>query len=128
MGYSLKKLLAMGLQVDGEMPTVESKPRRQPGTMNKLEQRYSQQLELERMAGEIKAWYFEAIALRIGQRCFWHPDFLVIMPDDTIQLRDTKGHVKDDALVKAKSIASKFPFPVFHVKWIKKQWQVRRIG
>lgn len=129
MGYSLKKLLAQGLQVCGEVPPETKKPpRRQPGTMNKLEAEYSNHLATLLLAGEIRNWWFEGVAFRIGNRCFWHPDFLIETKDGRYELHDTKGHVRDDALVKAKAVAAKFGIPVFHVKKVKKQWSLKRIA
>jgi hypothetical protein len=128
MKITLAQLQATGLPLEIHGPESSAKPRRVPGHMNKLEARYAGHLDLLKMSGQLKQWWFEAIALRIGQRCFWHPDFLIEQKDGRLELHDTKGHVKDDALVKAKAIASKFPFPVYHVKWIKGQWQQTRIG
>lgn len=128
MGYSLEKLLAQGLQVCGEVP-AESKapPRRKPGTMNKLEAEYSNHLATMLLAGEIQNWWFEGVGFRIGHRCFWHPDFLVKTKEGFFEIHDTKGFVRDDALVKAKAVAAKFGIPVFHVKLVKKKWNIRRI-
>jgi hypothetical protein len=127
MGVTLAMLQATGLPL--EITGSESvKPRRVPGEMNKLEARYAARLDTFKMAGEIKAWWFEAIALRIGKGCFWHPDFLVEYHDGHIELHDTKGFVRDDALVKAKAVAAKFPFPVYHAMWVKKAWKIKRIG
>lgn len=130
MGYSLKQLASLGLTpVDGQdLTSKPSSPRRQPGTMNKLEAEFSNHLATLMLAGEIQNWWFEAIAFRIGHRCFWHPDFLVKTKDGHFEIYDTKGHVKDDALVKAKATAAKFGITVFHVKKKKKQWDIRRIG
>ena len=129
MRITLAQLQATGLPLEiHSSGGSQVKPRRKPGEMNKLETRYAGHLDLQKMAGVIKEWWFEAIALRIGQRCFWHPDFLIEFMDGRLELHDTKGHVKDDALVKAKAIAGRFPFPVFHVKWIKGVWQFTRIG
>lgn len=126
-GWSIKALRAKGLEVDVTGGDAPVQPRRQPGTMNKLEADYARHLDILRLAGEVISWHFEALGLRIGNRCFWYPDFMVEVADGSIQLHDTKGHVKDDALVKARACASKFPFPVFHVTKKKGQWSLRRI-
>lgn len=46
------------------------------------------------------------------------PDFLVLMPDGTLELHEVKGSpaiFADDAKVKVKACATQFPFPVFVV-------------
>lgn len=96
--------------------------------MNKLESRYAQHLDILKLSGEVSNWWFEKVAIRIGERGFWHPDFLVHLSNGLIEFHDTKGHVKDDALVKAKAVAEQLPFGVVHVHWKKGKWVFRRIG
>lgn len=128
-GVTLEMLRATGLpmEISGPAEDPGKAPRRAPGQMNKLERRYADYLESLRMGGVVRGWWFEAISLRIGHRCHWHPDFLVQWEDGRLELHDTKGWVRDDALVKAKAVASKFPFPVFHVSWTKRAWKIKRI-
>lgn len=103
-------------------------PRRTPGVMNKTESRYAQYLDSQLAAGLICNWWFEKLAVRIGERGFWHPDFLVHFSTGLLELHDTKGFVEDDALVKAKAAAEMLPFGVVHVSWVKGSWKFRRIG
>jgi len=73
------------------------------GQRNKTEAKYEQYLELLRQSGEIQWHKFEGIKLRIGDNCFWTPDFAVMAADGVLELHDTKGskHVfSDDARVK----------------------------
>jgi hypothetical protein len=95
--------------------------------MNRLEESYSRHLDLRKAAGEVAEWWFEGLAFRIGERCFWHPDFLVQLADGTLELHDTKGFVQDDATVKARAVAGKYPFDVFHVKRIKGHWVLKQM-
>lgn len=104
----------------------KANPRRVPGRMNRLETSYAALLDNRKHKGEILAWWFEAVAFRVGERCFWHPDFLVMLADGTLEIHDTKGFTKDDATVKARAVAAKFPMTVYHVTYTKKggwKWQ-----
>jgi hypothetical protein len=90
--------------------------------MNRLEASYAKHLDLRKAAGEVIAWWFEALSFRIGHLCKWHPDFLVQLTDGTLELHDTKGFTQDDARVKARAIADKFPFDVYHITRKKGEW------
>lgn len=93
--------------------------RHQPGQMNKTEAAYATHLNLLKSAGKIYQWWFEAIKLKIADHtCWWTPDFLVQLPDGSLELHDVKGNrtiVQDDALVKMKSCATQYPYPVVMV-------------
>lgn len=85
--------------------------RLKPGAMNRLEAEYSKQLELERAAGEILWWRFEAVKLRLADNTFLTVDFAVMTaPDGVLEMRETKGFMMDDANVKLKVAAANFPF------------------
>jgi len=99
--------------------------RMKAGKMNKTEALYAQELERQKMAGEILAWWFEAINLRIGENCFYKPDFLVMMKSGLLELRETKGWMTDDALVKIRAVSEKYPFPIKVVKLVKGSWDIR---
>lgn len=106
--------------------------------MNKTEVAFAQHLDLLQRVGTIKRWWFEAIRIRVGHDCWWNPDFLVENPDGTLVLYDTKGtrvrggrrkmHAEDDALVKGRAIADKFPIPVYFT-WKEKngEWSSKRL-
>ena len=95
--------------------------------MNKLEARYSQKLELMKATGEILDWLYEPMGLRLGSKCFYHPDFLVIY-EDRFEWHETKGFMRDDALVKLKASASKFHWFNFYLcRWIKKEWVIEKV-
>ena len=96
--------------------------------MNKLEAAYAQHLDALKHAGTVIWWRYEAVGLRLADRTFYHPDFLVMMADGTLEAHETKGFMRDDANVKLKVAAGAFPF-VF--KLVKKQkggaWDIRTI-
>ena len=93
-----------------------AKGRMKAGTMNRTEKSYASFLEAEKHAGRIEAFWFEAIKLKIADgACFYTPDFLVLMPDGSLELHEVKGSPRiftDDAKVKVKSCATQYPFPV----------------
>lgn len=93
-----------------------AKGRMKSGAMNKTEKAYSLYLESERQAGRIERFWFEAIKLKIADgTCFYTPDFLVLLPDGTLELHEVKGSpaiFADDAKVKVKSASTQYPFPV----------------
>ncbi len=76
--------------------------------MNKTEQAYAGHLELLRRAGEIQKYAFEAIKLRLAEKTFYTPDFMVVT-NEQIELHDVKGFWEDDARVKIKVAAELFP-------------------
>jgi hypothetical protein len=99
-----------------------------PGAMNKGEQKYSKYLQIMKLAGEVDDFWFEGIKLRIGPsgaRCMYTPDFLVQRTDGTLELVDVKGRkgdsywAEDDAKVKMRAVADKYPFRMVIV-WPKK--------
>lgn len=81
--------------------------------MNGLERDYAAILESRRQSGEIAMWMYDAISLRLARSTFYHPDFLVMLPDGTLQIHETKGFMRDDAAVKLKTAAAIFPFLSF---------------
>lgn len=86
--------------------------------MNGTEQRYAQRLEARRLAGEVAAYWFEAVKFRLADKTWYAPDFLVMLADGRLELHETKGGwVEDDAIVKTKVQSEVFwLFPVIVVK------------
>ena len=87
-----------------------------PGQMNKTESAYAEYLERLKLGGHICDWKYEAVKLRLADKTFYTPDFLVVMPDGLIELREVKGFLEDDARVKIKVAAEQFPFRFIAVK------------
>jgi len=97
------------------------------GQMNQTERRYSDRLELLKRAGEIVWYEFEPINLRLGNNLFYSPDFMVLTKDLALQIHEVKGtYVTDDALVKIKAAAAKFPFEFIMYKYKNKTWEETR--
>lgn len=108
--------------------------------MNKTETAYGQYLELLRATKEIIYWEFEKVSIRIGYRCWFHPDFFIQFPDGHFELHDTKGTkrsiggnktylAEDDAIVKARALGSgQFPIPIFFLhKGAAGEWHKTRM-
>jgi hypothetical protein len=83
--------------------------RRKPGEMNKLEEKMAAELDLLCKSGKVLKWWFEGITLRLAKATRYTPDFLVMLPDGTIECWEVKGHWEDDARVKIKVAAEMFP-------------------
>lgn len=86
------------------------------GKMNKTETRYAAHLELQKRAGAIKWFKFEALKLRLADNTFYETDFTVIAVDGVLEIHEVKGHWMDDARVKIKVAADQFPFRFKAVK------------
>jgi len=78
--------------------------------MNKLEARYAFELEARKRAGEVVWFLFEPFNLRLAERTYYRPDFAVMLADGTLEVHEVKGFWEDDARVKVKVAAAKFPF------------------
>lgn len=81
----------------------------QPGKMNGLERKYVRHLELRKVAGELSAYFWDAVSLRLADRTLYLPDFLVFDADGFLELHEVKGHWEDDARVKFKTAAAMYP-------------------
>ena len=87
--------------------------RMKKGRMNNTEFEYSKKLELMKQSGEILWYSFEAITLKLADDTRYTPDFVVMDRDGVLELHEVKGSpfvFRDDAKVKVKVCAEKFPF------------------
>lgn len=99
------------------------------GTMNKLEARYAAFLALQKRGNLLADYWFEAFKLRLANKTWYTPDFLVQRPDGTLEIHETKGFMQEDANVKLKITADLYwQFPVFLVTERRGHWIVTRIG
>lgn len=108
---------------------VQALGRMKSGKMNNTEKAYAQHLELLKRAGEVSYYSFDGINLRLADNTFYKPDFLVMRSDGQLEIHEVKGFWTDDALVKIKIAADKFPFKFIAVmKQTKKNgggWDIR---
>jgi hypothetical protein len=77
--------------------------------MNKLESDFSKILEAAQEKKEILRWHYESITLKLAPNTRYTPDFVAILPNGHHQIFEIKGHLEDDAAVKFKTAAEKFP-------------------
>jgi hypothetical protein len=102
---------------------AKGRVRSEPGVMNRLEAAYGAYLELRKRAGEIEWYAFDAIKLRLAEKTFYTPDFVVMLTDATIEIHEVKGHWEDDARVKIKVAASLYPLRFVGITREKGAWQ-----
>ena len=89
---------------------------------NKTEREYAGMLRMKLLAGEILDYRFEAMKFMLGNRCWYTPDFLVITPTH-VELHEVKGgFYRDDARVKFKAAAEKYP----RFSWMRRSFSHRR--
>lgn len=81
--------------------------------MNKLEEAYAAYLEILRAGGQIAAYAFEPLKLRLADRTWYSIDFLVELADGSLEAHEVKGHWEDDARVKYKVAAELHPWLTF---------------
>lgn len=80
------------------------------GEMNKTEAAYAEHLELQRRAGAVEWFKFEALKFRLADNTFYTPDFLVLMTSGFLEAHEVKGGFwMEDARVKIKVAASIYP-------------------
>jgi hypothetical protein len=85
----------------------------EPEYRSKLEERYAEQLEADRLGGRVIRWRYEALKLRLADRTFYSADFFVVTAERRIELQEVKGSWdaphQDDARVKVKVAAFQYP-------------------
>lgn len=102
--------------------------RRTQGQMNGTERRYAEFLDMRIRAGQIVSYLFDSVKLKLADNTFYTPDFFVIHADDCVEIHEVKGtskgkpFVEDDAAVKIKVAAEKFPFRFKMVWFYQGQW------
>lgn len=92
------------------------------GEMNKTEAAYAAYLEMLKHAGEIADYRFEAVKLRLADKTFYTPDFIVLAPDGVLEMHEVKGFWEEDARVKIKVAAAQFPFRFVAITRDKGNW------
>lgn len=91
------------------------------GEKNKTEDAYGKHLEQRQHARDILWFAFEPVKLRLADNTFYTPDYGVIAADGVLELHEVKGFWQDDARVKIKVAADKYPFRFIAVKPIAKK-------
>jgi len=120
--------------VNRALQAVKVKAAPHDDRMNKTERNYAGYLEKLKLNGDIIDWAHEPFNLRLADRTFYKPDFIVITSDRTIEIHEVKGHWQDDALVKIKVAAENHPWftfrAVFHEKgfWKYRDFKSQKAG
>lgn len=90
--------------------------------MNGLEKRYAEELDARRICGQILGYWFEAFTFKLAKGTRYTPDFVLMLPDGTLEAHEVKGgHWEDDARVKIKVAAELFPLRFVAVQAIPKR-------
>ena len=109
--------------------------RRAPGTMNKTETLYDEELKRRKLCGDVVAYWFETFTFKLGPDLRYTPDFAVLLRDETMEFHevkagtvDGKARMEDDARVKLIMAAETLPF-VFKMCWWHKDygWKVKEM-
>lgn len=118
------------------------RPQPAPGRMNKAEARYAAHLEGLRAAGEVRAFAFESLKFRIADDVWYTPDFYVERADGSVECHEVKArrrnrsgnvraHLEDDARVKIRSAAARYPgwrFLVVSFDGEAGRWEAEEVG
>ncbi|MDR2365852.1 MAG: DUF1064 domain-containing protein [Zoogloeaceae bacterium] len=80
------------------------------GHMNQTEAEYGNLLAIRKSAGEVAWFLFEGVKLRLADNTFYTPDFVVMLANGEMEMHEVKGFWQDDARVKIKVAADRFPF------------------
>ena len=95
---------------------------------NKTEKAYADYLEVLRLDREIRHWEYEPIRLKLADRTWYKPDFMVINNDMEIEFHETKGYMREAARVRINVAAEKYPFFIFYLIYSRKGgWDINQI-
>lgn len=103
--------------------------RRVRGAMNRTEARFADYLAAQVGAGELHAYAYEALSLRLGKGAHYTPDFLVIDKSGLITFYEVKGttrnasgkqapYIKEAGNVRIKVAASMHPYFAFRIAYM----------
>jgi hypothetical protein len=95
--------------------------------MNKTEKARAIELEALKRSGQIVGWWYEAVTFKLADDCRYTPDFLIQESDGSLRLEETKGFWRDDAKVKTKVYASRFPLPLRVLVKSKSGWDIEEV-
>lgn len=95
--------------------------------MNRTESRYAAHLGLLKHGGEVADFWFEAVTFKMAHDLRYTPDFMVQLPDGTMEMHEVKGFRRDDAMAKIRMAAALFPFRFVLVEAAGKGFHVTEI-
>jgi hypothetical protein len=102
------------------------------GQMNKTEASYQSHLEALKSLGRVVWFAFESYTFKLADNTRYTPDFAVMFDSGILEFHEVKGFWQDDARVKIKVAADRFPHPFVAVKPIAKKngggWERETFG
>jgi hypothetical protein len=108
-----------------EAKVSRPKPERVRNPMNGTESRYADVLDARIADGTLIEYWYEDWTFRLADDTRYNPDFVVALPDGTLEIHEVKGRrrgngdrywVEEDARVKLRVFARQYPFRV-RVVW-----------
>ena len=100
------------------------KERRPRGSYrSKTEASFAQFEDLQVRAGVLKAWRYESIRLKLAEGVTYIPDFIEVLPDDSVVFVEVKGRKGSGfwtlpvSRVKVRLAATLFPWWKFAITW-----------
>ncbi|MGB0131175.1 DUF1064 domain-containing protein [Chlorobium sp.] len=102
------------------------------GRQTKTQIRYSLHLAAMKQAGEIVEYWEEPFNVKIADGAYYKVDFMVQRFDGILELHEVKGAlgvIEEKALLKAKVVASRYPFRMI-MTWPRKGggWEYRNFS
>lgn len=120
------------------MPPTAGKPNKWAPYRSRVEKQFAEHAaEWIRAEREWKRCDYEPVSLRIGERCYYAPDFRLVNLDDRtefVEIKDRRSdgrpYVRDKAINKLKAAASLHPMWRFWLAWPDGSggWNWRTIG
>lgn len=89
---------------------AKAREKRKDGFDSDAEKKYDELLKKRLYAGEIHDYRYSPFNLRLADKTYYKPDFLVVENDMTLTMVEVKGRWMDDARVKFKTAAEQFPW------------------
>lgn len=111
-----------------------SRPFKVAGQMNNTERAYEDlHLRTRKAAGEVAEWWYEAVTFKLANDVRYTPDFVVLLTNGEIEVVEVKGGlVRDDARVKLRTAADRYPFRFYMAQLLPKKrgggWEITEIA
>lgn len=86
------------------------------GERNRTEAEYERLLIQMQAVGAIQKYWFETFKFRLADNTHYTPDFVLLMPDGRLVVKEIKGFMTDDANVKVKVAAEIIPMEFWVVR------------
>lgn len=80
------------------------------GVRNKTEAAYEELLKAQVQCGEIVWFKFASVTLKLAKDTRYTPDFVVLLPDGTLEMHEVKSIWLGDAKAKIKIASELYPF------------------